>query len=708
MNDYYKNSKLKSNKKILLSGVFGPFAQDDEYGSRKDNPMELYHNQVTRVQGPFSLRMFHRTFSLLMIEANINAACTILDFPTLPRFINEIKNNSYDIVGISSIITNIGKVKKMCEEIRKYLPNAEIVIGGHIANYEGLSEKIDADHICKGDGIYWFRNYLGQDVDAPINHPDIISGYGTRILGINLIGKNKTGILIPSVGCPMGCNFCSTSALFGGKGHSIVFYKTGDELFNVLCQLEKKRGFDSFFVLDENFLLYKKRSLRLLKLMQKHNKSWAFYVFSSARVLESYSIKELVGLGISWLWVGIEGNNSRYSKLNGVNTKLLIKKLQSNGIRVLGSTIIGLENHTPENIDEVINYAVSHDADFHQFMLYTPINGTPLYYEHLKNNSLLSEDECPSAEVHGQRRFNFKHPYIKNGQELKYLLKAFKEDFKINGPSLARITQTTLKGWKKYKNHSDKRIAKRFKMEKHGLSSAYAGAIWAMTRYYSKNKYMLNRLNKLLNDLYAEFGFITRILAPVIGSFLIRRIYKEEKRLSMGWTYEPPVVYEKNIHALELDKIKPLFAKNKIPAINLPVYDHKGVIIKCREHMEIIRKNIMNKIENAHEQLHSIYKQYFEKLLNPSSENLKSINKNPVQINEKAIIHISQIRKNMEEMIKTAKNNINNLRNNMTVKYNNVKKQIKENSDQVYKDIKFSINQTVKKCKQMEKIYIKK
>ena len=142
MIEYIEKNKGDINKKILLSGVFGPFAQDDEYGSRKDNPMELYHNQVTRVQGPFSLRMFHRTFGLLMIEANINAPCTVLDFPTLDRFIEEIKNNTYDIIGITSIIVNMGKVKKMCEEIRKYQPQAKIVVGGHIAGFDGLSERI--------------------------------------------------------------------------------------------------------------------------------------------------------------------------------------------------------------------------------------------------------------------------------------------------------------------------------------------------------------------------------------------------------------------------------------------------------------------------------------------------------------------------------------------------------------------------------------
>src|SRR5664279_2354827 len=74
---------FSSKPKILLSSVFGPYAQDDEYGSRAMNPMELYHNQVTRTQGAFSLRMFHRSWGIMLIQANISAPCVVLDFPVL-------------------------------------------------------------------------------------------------------------------------------------------------------------------------------------------------------------------------------------------------------------------------------------------------------------------------------------------------------------------------------------------------------------------------------------------------------------------------------------------------------------------------------------------------------------------------------------------------------------------------------------------------
>ena len=73
--------------RMLLTSVFKPFAVDDEFGSRAINPAELYHNQVTREQGPFSLRLFHRTWALMFLRENVSVPCTLLDFPTRARFV---------------------------------------------------------------------------------------------------------------------------------------------------------------------------------------------------------------------------------------------------------------------------------------------------------------------------------------------------------------------------------------------------------------------------------------------------------------------------------------------------------------------------------------------------------------------------------------------------------------------------------------------
>jgi radical SAM superfamily enzyme YgiQ (UPF0313 family) len=539
--------------RILLSSVFGPYSQDDEYGSRKINPMELYQNQVTRLQGGFSLRMFHRSFGL-MIQANIEAPCTLLDFPTLERFREEISQQSYDIIGISGIIANVGKVAKMCELVRQHQPGATIVIGGHIANKERLDCMVDADLIVRGEGIRWFQRYLGQDDQSAIRHPMVLSGFGSRIMGVELGDdpERTAAILIPSVGCPLGCNFCSTSALFGGKGQFINFFETGDELFGVMCEIERKLKVRSFFVLDENFLLHRKRALRLLELMESHGKSWSLSVFSSARVLKSYTMDQLMGLGIGFVWMGLEGEESAYDKLKGVDTLGLVQHLQAHGIRVLGSSILGLEDHRPAEMGATIEYAVRHDTVFHQFMLYTPIPGTPLYEKHQREGSLLPESQFSFADAHGQYRFNYRHPNFENGEEEGFLLDAFRRDFEANGPSLLRLIRVLLDGWQGRKHHPQ-RVRDRLAWEAASLRFTYAGAVWAMKRHYRLNPPLRERAGRLLADMYAAFGWRTHLVAPLIGRYVYSRLNKEEAGLAAGHTCEPRSFCEKNAAALALE-----------------------------------------------------------------------------------------------------------------------------------------------------------
>jgi radical SAM superfamily enzyme YgiQ (UPF0313 family) len=539
--------------RVLLTSVFGPYAQDDEYGSRVINPMELYHNQVTRVEGPFSLRMFHRSWGLMLIQANIAAPCTLLDFPTLDRFVEEIKSRRYDVVGISSITTNVLKVKRMCELVRQHQPAALIAVGGHVANIRDLQERVEADWIVRGEGIEWFRRFLGEDPNQPIRHPVIPTRIGTRSMGIS-VKENPVDVaatLIPSVGCPVGCDFCATSAMFGGKGKCVHFYRTGDELFDVMCQIERLLGNRSFFVMDENFLFHRRRALRLLELMERHDKSWMLYVFSSAGVIKSYPIEQLIALGVSWVWMGVEGENSQYTKLDGIDTVALVRQLQSHGIRVLGSTIIGLDEHTPENIDQVIEHAVRHNTDFHQFMLYTPLPGTPLHAEFSAQGRMLDEAECPLADTHGQFRFNYQHPHVPSGLEPNLIVQAFQRDFSVNGPSMVRILRTTLAGWQRYKNHPDQRIQRRFAWEVEEMATTYSAVVGAVRRYYRKNPALYAKMSGLLEEMNRAFGWTSRLFTAIGGPYVLWKIRQEERRLARGWTYEPPTFYDVN------DAVKP-------------------------------------------------------------------------------------------------------------------------------------------------------
>jgi radical SAM superfamily enzyme YgiQ (UPF0313 family) len=544
--DTYPHHPKGAKARVLLSSVFGPYARDDEFGSRSINPMELYHNQVTRMQGAFSLRMFHRSWGIKMIQENISAPCTVLDFPTREDFVRELQANQYDVVGISSIIVNIGKVREMCRLVRQYAPQAQIVLGGHVTAIPGIDKIVDADQFCRGEGIAWMRRYLGEDPDAPIQHPQIISGFGHKVLGLRMPRPRGSvaATVIPSVGCPMGCNFCTTSSFFGGKGKFTDFFSSGEEIYRVMDEMERSLAVQSFFVMDENFLLNRNRAMDLLERIKAGKKSWGMYVFSSANALKKYTMEELVELGVSWVWMGLESPKSTYSKLSGTDTLELTRTLRSHGIKVLGSTIVGLEHHTPENIKAEIEHAVSHGTDFHQFMLYTPVPGTPLYAQMRDEGRLLDVD---LADIHGQDRFNFQHEHISRDESKKFLDFAFWRDFEANGPSLYRICRTTLEGWKRYKYHPDLRIRERFEREATALRTAYSGLLWAMEkRLKSANETISEEIESLRKEIRNECGAMRSTLwSWMLGPMLVWTSWREEKRLARGETYEPPTFLER-------------------------------------------------------------------------------------------------------------------------------------------------------------------
>ena len=529
---------MSAAPRILLTSVFKPFAQDDEFGSRAINPVELYHNQVTREQGPFSLRMFHRTWSLMLLQRNISAPCTVLDFPTREHVLRELAAHPYDIVGISGIVVNVGKVAELCRLVRQHSPRSTIVVGGHVTAIPEIAQLVDADHIVRGEGVSWLRGFLGEDVRRPIAHPLIRSSFGFRLMGLPpTSGGRMSATIIPSVGCPMGCNFCTTSAFFGGKGKFVNFFESGEDLFRVMLEADEGLGVTSFFMMDENFLLYKKRALELLAQMKAHGKAWSLNVFSSANAVRKYDIRQLVELGVEWIWLGLEAPASGYKKLAGADTLTLTRELQSHGIAVHGSTIVGLEHHTPDNIGTDIEHAAAHDAVFHQFMLYTPMPGTPLHAQIKAEGRLLEGVEL--ADGHGQFKFNFRHPAISRDESKILLDRAFRLDFERNGPSLYRLMRTMFQGWRRYRDDPDPRVRARVRRAARTLQSSYGAALYAMEKFLAPtNRAVSERIGALRADIERDLPW-SRLVDYSLGPVLLWTTRREARRFPLGRQLEP-------------------------------------------------------------------------------------------------------------------------------------------------------------------------
>ncbi len=450
--------------KLLLTSVFKPYGVDDEYG-RKENIMELYHNQITREQGIFSLRYNHRSFGLYLMAENIEYPAVVLDFPTMDRFIKEIKKG-YDYVGISFITPNFQKAKKMTELTRKHSPKTKIILGGHGTQIPDIEELIDCDYVARGEGVRWLRKLFNEKVDAPIKHPLIPSAENKRFMGIPLM--SKSGILLSGVGCPNRCRFCCTTHNF--KFEHIPFYQTGKELFDICLRMEKKFGCNDFFVMDENFLKNKKRAMELLDLMKKHDKAYYFGIFSSAETIMDFGIENVFELGVGFLWLGVESYLENYQKNQGIDMPKLFGDLRNHGVSVLASSILFQEHHTKENIWKEVEYMKALRPDFAQFMQLGPLPQTALYKEYKENGKLRTD--MPYEEWHGQHRIWFDHPNFTQKESQHILKEAFQRDFHDLGPSIMRMCDTYITGyeytlryqdpWKKKRNEKLKQDSRNF------------------------------------------------------------------------------------------------------------------------------------------------------------------------------------------------------------------------------------------------------
>ncbi len=516
---------------LLLSSVFGPYGVDDAYG-RKENVMELFHNQVTREQGMFSLRFHHPSFGLRLLAENVQCGVQVLDFPSESRFVREL-SRGYDYVGISFIAPNVMKARRMAELVRKHSPGTEIILGGHGTRVPDLAKIVDHDHLCLGEGVRWLRRLLGEDPNAPIRHPALKSALTKSMMGVPR--PVEAAVLIPGVGCPNACRFCATTHFFDRRYDA--YLPDAQSLFKACVDVEKKLGLSEFFIMDENFLKKHKRAEAFLQMMEEAGKDWKFSIFSSAETVQKVGIKFLRRLGVEFIWVGVESKHEVYTKNRGIDFHAMIKELRDAGIMVLASGILFLEHHDRESIHEDIEFMTSLQADFVQFMQLGPMPRTELY-EDYRNKGLLL-DNVPYEEQHGQDRIWFDHEHFERDETYGILKRAFETEYHANGASLMRLFDTTARG-ATCDDGGEPRLERRRQAFEQRCRQYRVVIPW-MRRFAptSKMREQVERLDRQYKDLLGPMTLKEQALSVAVGPLVLREYFNARTGRNM---YQPPTV----------------------------------------------------------------------------------------------------------------------------------------------------------------------
>ncbi len=486
------------SKKILLTSVCRPFGP--KYGDAPSVGYELLYRQVLRAQGIFSPRTVNIQFGLEYIAENLDAPTVVLQYPSKSELIEELKKG-YDYVGISFLMAVMHKMTEALALIRQYSPNSKIVLGGYGTVLKDDVLKPYADYICREEGVAFFRRLLGEpEIPMPYKHPLIVSWL--KVFGWKVSG---TGKIFAGLGCPNGCDFCCTSHFFSRK--HIKLLPEGRDIFAVA---ERYLDLDPslvFLILDEDFLLNKKRAMEFRDCVIRSGKKLSIFAFASIKAISQYTVEEILEMGIDGLWIGYEGTRSNYAKQQGRPAGEILTEFREHGITVLASMIVGFDYQTPEVVAEELAALMKVKPALAQFLIYGPVPGTP-FYERIMRENLLQDVYTSDKDLFYRRADGFrtmiKHPTLTPEQIEEIQRWCFEEDFQRLGPSIYRVLEARLLGYQKLRRSPNPVLRRKAEYYASELRVAYP--VFLAGRLLGPNAAVRRWIGDLQRGIHTELG----------------------------------------------------------------------------------------------------------------------------------------------------------------------------------------------------------
>jgi hypothetical protein len=491
---------------------------DDAYGKRENIP-EVLAAQVTRAQGVFTPRLWHATTGLHLVAANAGVPTTVLEWPSLEEFEQELRQHQYDYVGISFIPCTVPKMGAMVEVVRRASPRSRIVLGGYGTVVPKLDALVEPDHVCRGDGIRFLRHLLGLGPEFDFHHP-VVTTWTYQFLGLNVFPQ-PLGHVATGLGCAYGCDFCLTSSFFECRYQP--FLRDGRELYRLVQRHARAGRITDFWIMDENFLADEERAWQLREAAREDIQRAAPYnldmIWSSADTVQRIGAEALAEMGVTSVWIGYESGAAGYAKNSGIDFPGLIDELAHHGINTLLSCIPFDDRHDEATWEADLQEVLRCGQAYTQFMPLSPLPTTRLHQRLRAEDRLL--EEIPMAERHGLTGLAHAHPHFTRRRSRELLDEAFAREYEANGPSVLRILENRLRGYQTFRASTSPVLRQRAATLGAALrkKAGFVVAMQSLVRECHRD-----RAARALEGFRAEFGgdFVDGLAAAAEG--LVRRV----------------------------------------------------------------------------------------------------------------------------------------------------------------------------------------
>jgi anaerobic magnesium-protoporphyrin IX monomethyl ester cyclase len=366
----------------------------------------------------------------------IDAMTNHLDDDTLRQKLLEADP---DIIGVTAITPSIYKAERVLEIAKEAVPHALRILGGVHATFmykQVLSEAPWVDAIVRGEGEEILVN-LVRAVDAGIwlTERHAIEGLAFRdddriiatkaaptIKDLDAISPDwdllewekymyvplGVRVAIPNMarGCPFTCSFCSQWKFWRD-------YRIRDpkKVVDEIEELVNKHNVGFFILADEEPTINKKKFVAFCQELIDRGLPDRIKWGINTRVTDIMRDRDLLPFyrkaGLVHVSLGTEAaaqlKLDQFNKETKVaDNKLAIKLLRDADIFTEAQFIVGLDNETPETLEETWRMAWDWQPDLANWSMYTPWPFSPLFQE-LKDK----------VEVFDFEKYNFVTPIMK-------------------------------------------------------------------------------------------------------------------------------------------------------------------------------------------------------------------------------------------------------------------------------------------------------
>ena len=309
------------------------------------------------------------------------------NFHSPDRLVGHLRRHTYDLIGISGLVTTFSFQREVAKLARGFSKNAVIASGGGLANavqaellnlipaldlvFVGEAEKTILEFLrsFRTGGVGIAYRHMGtpvlpgaapliRDLDsiplpdlAPWNLPQYFDqGSFPLTLGTKL--SRRRANVLTSRGCVYHCDFC-----FNALGRRNIRYRSPESVLEEIARLVKDYSVDFISFLDESFTTSERHVLSITEGMKRTGWNLRWGVAARSTSVNAALLKEMKSAGCEFIYFGFDsGSPETLLRMNKEltvehNVEAFCLSVEA-GICPVPNIIIGYDNEALANITD--------------------------------------------------------------------------------------------------------------------------------------------------------------------------------------------------------------------------------------------------------------------------------------------------------------------------------------------------------------------